>query len=167
MPRLITPAERLLFPAPHVWVPMPRMAGYPCAPCCNPDCTWCNTPWFFAVTLGDIVNENCSDCGNLNDVFILRFNECLEFGASWYTDIAICNFDYIALTIQKWGATEHNAYVVVEYAGEPVPTGAKWRVVAAGIEPDCPTYDADLPFVGDNVDDCTFTNSTCHILGGV
>ena len=90
MPRLTTPADRLIFPHPQLWLPTMRFSRRRC--CCGGagTCAFCTAaaPDAFAVAPIGIVNQNCPQCGDLNATvespfIVARHPDAVHFGYNW------------------------------------------------------------------------------------
>lgn len=122
MPRLTTPAERLIFPHPHLWLPMPRFSRRRC--CCGGTCPGClgNVPAEMQLDISGAADGICGVCEILNGTWVLsNFTLNGNGDCQWSCTInpALCNnyepVDILRLTIAPTQFLVEGASIVVDY----------------------------------------------------
>ena len=180
-----TSAERLIFPAPHLWVPGKKMSpGYPC--CCKEgvECTGCsgvgnNAPKEFLVSIRGVANGSCgqwcdpADCAPFNGDFVVVHVP----GGTWCTWVyyigsvvctyvpGFCGVKDSEIKVRIFRLSDSSARMTVTGGGTSTigDYSFGWEKLYSPL-PNCKTFNAEVIPWGLSLGNlCLSENSTCTV----
>jgi hypothetical protein len=144
-----------------LYLPGMPFGGMGPACCCRTPgvCTYCSdaatVPSQFSVTFTGISNNTCSDCGTLNDTYVLDWvSDC-----TWQVDFSdICGFTRVSVVLI-------DTAIIVRFTPSAYNSWKKAISPPASTNPiDCASIsDLTIPWVGAPGDTCTVQYATCKI----